>query len=480
MITKLKDTFVEKVDDFVKQHDVLRERSTIVVGVSGGPDSLALLYYLLEKRAVKQFEIVVAHVDHMFRGDESHEDLQFVQDLCKGLGVICETIRINVSQYQQQHGMNAQVAARECRYAFLERIMKKYDARYVALGHHGDDQVETILMRLVRGSTPKGYAGIAVKRPFHNGYLIRPLLGVTKVEIVDYCNKLKIIPRIDPSNKKEVYTRNRLRKYVLPHLKEENSQVHEKFQKFSMQMQEDEAYLQELAFEKMNKVITKKSDKQISLSIPAFESMSMPLQRRGIQLILNYLYEYEIPSSLSSIHIDKVIEFFKRTQPSGSLDFPGDLKIVRAYEECSFGFKQEIVSPLLQDLSVPGTITLSNGDKLVTEVSEDIPSNMNETVFVAKYNDISYPLRIRSRENGDRMSIQGMNGTKKIKTIFIEAKVPREKREEWPVVCDASGNIIWVPLLKRSAFAISKETAKKDKYMIIHYKSKESSGRIMK
>lgn len=186
--------------------------------------------------------------------------------------------------------------------------MKKYDARYVALGHHGDDQVETILMRLVRGSTPKGYAGIAVKRPFHNGYLIRPLLGVTKEEIVDYCNKLNLMPRIDPSNKKEVYTRNRLRKYVLPHLKEENPQMHEKFQKFSVQMQEDEAYLQELAFEKMNKVITK-SDKQISLSIPAFESMSMPLQRRGIQLILNYLYEYKIPSSLSSIHIDKLIEF---------------------------------------------------------------------------------------------------------------------------------------------------------------------------
>ncbi|QUG82032.1 tRNA lysidine(34) synthetase TilS [Bacillus nitratireducens] len=476
----MKDAFVGKVDDFVKQHDVLKKHSTIVVGVSGGPDSLALLYYLLEKRAEKQLEIVVAHVDHMFRGNESHEDLQFVQSLCKELGVICETIRINVSQYQQQYGMNAQVAARECRYAFLETIMKKYDARYVALGHHGDDQVETILMRLVRGSTPKGYAGIAVKRPFHNGYLIRPLLGVTKEEIVDYCNKLKVITRIDPSNKKEVYTRNRLRKYVLPYLKEENPQVHEKFQKFSVQMQEDEAYLQELAFEKMNKVITKKSDKQISLSIPAFESMSMPLQRRGIQLILNYLYEYKVPSSLSSIHIDKVIEFFKRIQPSGSLDFPGGLKIIRTYEECSFGFKHEIVSPFLQDLSVPGTIILPNGDKFVTEVSEDIPSNMNETVFVAKYNDISYPLRIRSRENGDRMSIQGMDGTKKIKAIFIESKVPKEKREEWPIVCDASENIIWVPLLKRSAFAISKEVAKKDKYIIIHYKSKESSGRIMK
>lgn len=104
------------------------------------------------------------------------------------------------------------------------------------------------------------------------------------------------------------------------------------------------------------------------------------------------------------------------------------MKIVRTYEECSFRFKQEIVSPFYKIYQY-GTITLLNGDEFVTEVSEDIPSNMNETVFVAKYNDISYPLRIRSRENGDRMSIQGMNGTKKIKAIFIEAKVPKEKEK---------------------------------------------------
>lgn len=141
--------------------------------------------------------------------------------------------------------------------------------------------------------------------------------------------------------------------------------------------------------------------------------MSMPLQRRGIQLILNYLYEYKIPSSLSSIHIDKVIAFFKRTHPSGSLDFPAGLKIVRTYEECSFRFEQEIALPFSQVLSIPGAITLANGNELVAEVKEELPSNMNETVFVAKYNDISYPLLIRSRENGDRMSIKGMSGTKR-------------------------------------------------------------------
>ncbi|MCP1121904.1 tRNA lysidine(34) synthetase TilS [Bacillus sp. 3103sda1] len=476
----MKDEFVKKVDAFVERHDLLEAHSTVVVGVSGGPDSLALFFYLLEKREEKQLQIVVAHVDHMFRGEESQEDLQFVKQLCDNLNVTCETTQIDVTRYQKQNRMSAQVAARECRYAFLERIMRKYNAQYLALGHHGDDQVETILMRLVRGSTPQGYAGILAKRAFNKGFLIRPLLAVTKEEILDYCNRKDVEPRIDPSNKKETYTRNRLRKHVLPHLKQENPNVHERFQAFSTSMQEDEAYLQELAFEKMNKVIKEKDAKRMVLSIPAFESMPIPLQRRGIQLILNYLYEYKIPSSLSSVHIDKVIEFFKRTHPSGMLHFPGGLEIVRTYEECSFRFREEkvIFSPCV--LQVPGKVTLVNGDELEVEISNCVPIMMNDMTFIAKHNEIAYPLIVRSRENGDRMSMQGMNGTKKIKSIFIEAKVPKEKRADWPIVCDASGNIIWVPLLKRSAFAISQETVDKDTYIIIHYKSKESSRRIIK
>ncbi|WP_440604663.1 tRNA lysidine(34) synthetase TilS [Bacillus sp. GB_SG_008] len=476
----MKDEFVKKVDAFVERHDLLEAHSTVVVGVSGGPDSLALFFYLLEKREEKQLQIVVAHVDHMFRGEESQEDLQFVKQLCDNLNVTCETTQIDVTRYQKQNRMSAQVAARECRYAFLERIMRKYNAQYLALGHHGDDQVETILMRLVRGSTPQGYAGILAKRAFNKGFLIRPLLAVTKEEILDYCNRKDVEPRIDPSNTKETYTRNRLRKHVLPHLKQENPNVHERFQAFSTSMQEDEAYLQELAFEKMNKVIKEKDAKRMVLSIPAFESMPIPLQRRGIQLILNYLYEYKIPSSLSSVHIDKVIEFFKRTHPSGMLHFPGGLEIVRTYEECSFRFGEEKVtfSPCM--LQVPGKVTLVNGDELEVEISNCVPIMMNDMTFIAKHNEIAYPLMVRSRENGDRMSIQGMNGTKKIKSIFIEAKVPKEKRADWPIICDASGNIIWVPLLKRSAFAISQETVDKDTYIIIHYKSKESSRRIVK
>ncbi len=476
----LKKSFASKIDDFTAEHQLLHPGAIVVVGVSGGPDSLALLHYLLQRKEKDRLRLIAAHVDHMFRGEESEQDMRYVESLCKELGIACEAARIDVKKYQEQYGLGAQAAARECRYAYLESVMKTYNADYLALGHHGDDQIETILMRLVRGSTSKGYAGIPAKRAFASGMIIRPLLAVTKTEIEEYCCEHYIEPRIDPSNEKEAYTRNRFRKHVLPYLKQENPNVHERFQFFSKFIQEDEAYLQELAFEKMNKVVKKKDKNNIVLSIPAFESLPMPLQRRGIQLILNYLYEYKLPSSLSSIHIEQALAFLRRSHPSGSLDFPAGLKVIRTYEECSFSFKQEKALPFSYMLSVPGTVVLPNGDELTAEVSKKFPSSHDSFTFIGLSKSISVPLIVRSREGGDRMTIKGMNGTKKIKAIFIEEKVPKLQREEWPIVCDAQGNIVWLPLLKQSALAVSVPEESEDSYLLIHYKSKDSSRRINK
>ncbi|MFD3448323.1 tRNA lysidine(34) synthetase TilS [Microbacteriaceae bacterium 4G12] len=474
------DSFVQKVDSFVAQYNLLRSHTTVVIAVSGGSDSLALLHYFLERKKQDALQLIVAHVDHMFRGEESKQDLIYVKQLCEQLDVICEAKQIDVTAYQKEHQLSAQVAARECRYAYLKTIMKKYGADYLALGHHGDDQIETILMRLVRGSTPKGYAGILAKRSFGQGEMIRPLLAVTKEEIESYCERKKIIPRIDPTNKKETYTRNRFRKHVLPCLKKENPHVHERFQAFSRFIQEDEDYLQELAFQKMNKVIKKQDKNNISMSIPAFQSLPMPLQRRGIQLILNYLYEYRLPSSLSSIHIEQVLAFLKRTHPSGSLDFPEGLKVIRTYEECCFGFLEDKNLPFSYTLQIPGKVILPNGDEITACISKGFPEVYNSSVFVGLYDAFSMPLTVRSRKEGDRITIKGMNGTKKIKAIFIEEKVPKINREEWPVVCDAEGNIVWLPLLRRCASAISPKEANESSYILIHYRSKESSRRIIK
>lgn len=476
----MKENFTLKVDAFVTKCELLRPDSTIIIGVSGGPDSLALLDYLMKRKEKDNLHIVVAHVDHMFRGEESKQDMEYVINYCKRLGIPCEATQIDVTHYQKENRLGTELAARECRYAFFKQIMRMYNGDYLALGHHGDDQVETILMRLVRGSTMKGYAGMQAKRKFAGGMLIRPLLVVTKDEISQYCQNQEIAVRFDSSNTEETYTRNRFRKHILPILKKENPNVHERFQSFSTYIQEDEKYLQELAFENMNKVLKYKEKNKVVLSIPLFESLPMPLQRRGIQLILNYLYNYQLPVTLSSVHTEQALCFIKRIHPSGSLDFPAGLKVIRTYEDCSFGFPEDQHLPYSYTLPIPGFVTLPNGDELIAEITNSFPASIHSNLFIGASKDIAGPLTVRSRIEGDRMTVKGMNGTKKIKTIFIEGKVPKLNRVEWPIVCDAKGNILWVPRLKYANTALSAELSNEDKYILIRYKSKESSRRINK
>jgi tRNA(Ile)-lysidine synthase len=458
---------LEKVRLFLKKHDLLAPNSTVVIGVSGGPDSLALLHIFSKLRNEFQLHIIAAHVDHMFRGQQSEEDMKFVKHFCAELGIICEAKQINVPEFQKRSRLSAQAAARECRYHFFEEVMKKYSARYLALGHHGDDQIETILMRLVRGSIGRGYGGIPVKRKFGLGYIIRPLLSVSRDEIEAYCEEHQLQPRYDPSNEKNNYTRNRFRHYVVPLLKKENPNVHERFQHYSEMVAEDEAFLEELTFQTLNKVIRRQQGK-ITLQIEPFKTIPKPLQRRGIQLILNYLYR-DIPPDLSSIHISSLLTFLDRKCPSGRLDFPNGLKIIRSYDICTFTFQEERMDTYRFKIEVPSVLSLPNGYAIISEVWEHYPKELTgNDVFIIDSESVSLPLYVRTRRAGDRMTLKGTDGTKKIKDIFIDAKIPLAERERWPIVEDGIGNILWLPCLKKSSYEATDITKKR--YIVLHYK----------
>ncbi|WP_110114690.1 tRNA lysidine(34) synthetase TilS [Bacillus sp. CGMCC 1.16541] len=455
------------VNTFIHKHQLVPNHSKIIIGVSGGPDSLALLHFLWEKKEEMDLELIVAHVDHMFRGKDSEEDMEYVQQYCREMGVQFEGKQINVGAYQREQQVSAQVAARHCRYAFYEEVMEKYQSDIVALAHHGDDQIETVLMRLTRGSTMNGYAGMKPKRPFERGVIIRPFLAVTKEEILQYCKDHDLKPRTDSSNFKKGYTRNRFRHEMLPFLKKENPTVHEKIQRFSEEVSEDQQYLEELTIEAMNKVVKKQEENEIILRRNAFLEMRKPLQRRGIQLILRYLYK-EIPQNLSSTHLDSLVLLLEREQPSGTLHFPNGLKVIRSYHDCMFTFEEEKRKPYRYVLNIPGYVHLPTNKKIICEIHNELPYIQENDTFVLPLGQIQGPLVVRTRRQGDKMTIKGMKGRKKVKDIFIDCKIPLSERDIWPIVEDSSGEIIWLPGLKKSIY--EKVNHSDQRYVILYYK----------
>lgn len=448
-----------KVAAFLERHSFLLENKKIVVGVSGGPDSLALLHYLWGQKEEKKLSIVAAHIDHMLRGDESFEDALFVKAFCKQYSIPFEMARIDVPLIMAQTKKSVEVAAREARYGFFAKVMEDYDYPFLALAHHGDDQIETILMRFTRGSTGRARAGIPFQRPFQNGSIFRPFLNLNKEEIRQYCEEHQLVPRIDPTNEENLYSRNRFRKAILPFLKSENKQVHEHFQRFSEEWQEDEAFLQELTVQRMNTIIIKNEKLKITIDIKKFLEMPIPLQRRGIQLILNYLYK-EKPASLSAVHIDQVFTLIHRSHPSGRLDFPNSLHVIRSYQECLFQFELVNSQSYYFEISSPGTSTIPGFGiiKMEFTTSPIYVRNTNIALFNAEI--VRFPLIVRTRAAGDRMSMKGMSGTKKLKDIFIDQKIAISERNTWPVVSDSENRILWLPGLKKSAIEGISDSAK--------------------
>lgn len=464
---------IEQVNHFIQKNELIKDQSTIVVGVSGGPDSLALLHYLYHFQQKKWNRLIAAHVDHMFRGKQSEEDLLFVKEYCEKLGIQFEAVQIDVTSYQKRNQLSTQVAARECRYRFLAEVMIKYNADYLALAHHGDDQIETILMRLVRGSKGIGYAGMQMLRPFACGSIIRPFLSIAKEDIESYCTRHDLHPRRDPSNDSDDYTRNRFRHHVLPFLKQENPSVQARFQQFSEQVIEDNQLLDELTVAKMNTVMKRKEDKQIEIEIDLFLTMPKSLQRRGIQLILNYLYK-DIPSTLSSIHIDHLFALLKSDYPSGELHFPKDLKVIRSYNSCLITYGVEKISTYRFQIDAPGNYYIDDGATISTQLLDCFPEMVKgNDSFVVDLDAVKLPLYVRTRKQGDKMTLKGMNGSKKVKDIFIDKKIPLSKRDKWPIVEDSCGTILWVPGLKKSSFEAEADRKTKTQYIALQYKHQQ-------
>ncbi len=447
------------VNRFIERHQLLTKGATVIVGVSGGPDSMVLLHYLLRKKEAWNLTIVVAHVNHMLR-DSAREDFAYVESFCQKFDIKFEGIEIDVQAYQKEHQCSIQVASRECRYQFFEQMMNTYQADYLALGHHGDDQIETILMRQVRGVLGFGRAGIPVKREFAGGFIVRPLLCVERLDIEQYVTEHQLHPRLDPTNEQLDYVRNRFRHKVLPFLKSENPKVHMHFQNQSESLYADEQFLQTVAEQYVNSVTEQKKRDKVTINVNRFLSIPSALQTRVVQLVLSYLYHSRQPI-VTSVHIEQILVLMKGENPSGMLHLPDSLYVLRSYERIVFTFTPEQKhQKFAYTVSVPFELQLPHG-YLRGKVSEEHPCDdiHSETTFVGDAHAFEFPLTIRTRTPGDRMTPKGMNGSKKVKSIFIDEKIARRKRDSIPIIEDANGEIIWVVGVKQTGVgSISKNT----------------------
>ena len=426
---------MDKIYDFLLNKLKLNQQDIIVVGVSAGPDSMALLYILNELRKKIGYKIVVAHVNHNVR-EESKEEAEFLKDYCEKNDIIFEMMII--TKYGDDNFHNE---ARNIRYNYYEELINKYGANYLMTGHHADDLMETILMRIVRGSTMRGYSGFSDLVDKGKYKIARPLISVTKKELEDFDKENNIPYRIDKSNFKDKYTRNRYRRHVLPFLKEEDKNVHEKFIKFSKQLMECDELIERLVMSEIDDVY-----QDGIIDVDKFKALDKVIQRRIIDYIFSTLYKDDI-IEISNRHEELVLEAIYSNKASVTFNLPDNYLVVKEYNKLYF--KKNISMVMPYDIELTDEVFLPNGFTIKKIDSSNTDGN---DILRLRSSDVVLPLRVRTRRNGDRIKVKNMNGTKKVSEVLINAKIPSSKRNLWPIVVDSTDKIVWIPKVKKSKY----------------------------
>lgn len=464
----MKETILHRLTEQVRrigrQERLWSPGDVIVVAVSGGVDSTALLH-IMKEIAMDEglgLQLVCAHLHHGLRGIEADRDAEFVRELAGRLGLPFELGHADVGTYMKETGKSLELAAREKRYEYLNQVAERYGASSIALAHHADDQAETVLMRLLRGSGPSGLSGMRLKRREKNVELIRPLLRIYKTDLLQACRESGIDFVEDSSNLDTELTRNSIRLDVLPFLGQYNGQLPESLNRLAELSAAEDDYLQ-LEASKVYDEVVQTDNGILSLSASLFTTLHVALQRRLIKLILNYL-----PLSTEDrdfVKVEAIRQGTIQDRPTTwSLDLGGGVKCVREYDrirwippaaESRIPHYTYLVEQFPADVPIQGTgqclhMTITHLSAGKEDVLAKAEGN-NEAIFDA--DELVYPLTVRSRLSGDAMKVLGLNGSKKVKDIFIDAKIPPSLRSRIPIVTDAAGRILWIPGVRRSAVA---------------------------
>ena len=427
----------------IKEYKMFSKGDSVLVGVSGGADSVSLLHllYYLKQELGLSF-IYVGHLNHMLRRDESDMDQKYVEDLAKKLGLVCLSESIDVAAYAAKNKLGIEDAARRLRYEFYETVSLKVGANKVALGHTADDSIETFLMRLLRGSGLKGLTGIPPVR----GNIVRPMIKTWRREIDQYIASLKLVPRIDHTNYESKYLRNRVRLKLIPQLKIYNLNIKEILLQTVLLLTEDYLYMETKTKDVIADITIKSRENSIDLDAGKLRELEPPIERHLIRTAIEQVKGNLCELSFSHVH--DIIKNLDQTE-HWELHLPDSIYAVGGRNSISFTKEKpkdvEKIS-FYYALSIPGEVTIKEaGSRITSEIidSSQVEFEKSENVAYLDFEEIGRELIVRSRKDGDRFYPLGMKGAKKIQDFYVDQKIPLENRDLIPII-EASGRIVWI------------------------------------
>lgn len=432
-------TVIERARRTIEAHAMLAGGETVLIGLSGGADSVCLVAVLHALTPDLDLTLRAAYVDHGLRPRETPQEIAFCSTLCDARQVPFTVAPVDVSSHAKEKKITTQEAARELRYRAFDGIARETGATKLALGHTADDQVETVLMRLFRGSGPSGLAGIPPKR----GHIIRPLIEITRRDIEAFLDAKGLSFITDSSNLRDDYMRNRLRHHLIPAVRTLWPEAERNILRTAVICRDEERYFDLQVTKMLMRLISRKRGGEIELFLAPLEALDVVILRRVLRRAID---ETGGLGGISLGHIEDIIDLTRGAKPGSRLYLPGGIRVIKSYATLVMTSHPP---PQLRDcvLEGPGRVALREAALVVTcrlygiDEIDEYGDGKRRALFDA--DKMPFPVTIRRRRPGDSFYPLGLGKRKKIQDLFVDEKVPRDERDAVPLLT-CGGDIAWV------------------------------------
>lgn len=413
---------VQTVQRYIDKYNLLKRNDKIVVGLSGGADSVALIHVLKQL----DYTCIAAHCNFHLRGEEADQDERFAQETAKSLHILYEKKDFDTIRYAESHHLSIEMAARQLRYQWFETLRKTYSAQAIAVAHHQDDSVETVLLNLIRGTGIRGLRGIKPK----NGYVIRPLLAVNRAEIILWLEQQKLTYRSDSSNFSDIYTRNVIRRQLLPLMEKINPSVREAILRTSKHLSDTEVIYQHAIEQERSRLMY--DERQISIS----ELLKSPAPQTVLyELIRSYGFTRTLSQEIFHALRGESGKLFYAPDTDYHILKDRDFLIISDKKE-----KDETIYPVKINETLDCPIRLSTEEKAIDHT---FVVDRKKHVATFDRDKINEPLTIRTWRKGDWFIPFGMRGKQKLSDYFSDHKFSRlQKENTWLLCC--GNDILWI------------------------------------